>query len=193
MDNVVIKVVILCFFVFFVIYKVIEVDVHANHVKHFKYWGQHEKESSGFRRVFFYSALYDVWWERIFLVISESWLWLAWLKSCVASKREEQKQLVSVSEWPDKQHQVPFKVNKDYVKLWIIQTYFLIAICFTWDSSPSNLCDSLLLDSTSCCCGLGPLSTISQHFIKAVWQSALMQLSMVHLCVTILQLWLETD
>lgn len=128
------------------------------------------------------------WWSQI-----ESWLWLAWLKSCVASKREEQKQLVSVSEWPDKQHQVPFKVNKDYVKLWIIQTYFLIAICFTWDSSPSNLCDSLLHDSTSCCCGLGPLSTISQHFIKAVWQSALLQLSMVHLFITILQLWLETD
>lgn len=122
-----------------------------------------------------------------------SWLWLGWLKNCMASKREKQKQLVSVSEWPDKQHQVPFKVNKDYVKLWIIQTYFLIAICFTWDSSPSNLCDSLLLDSTSCCCGLGPLSTVSQHFIKAVWQSALLQLSMVHLCVTILQLWLETD
>lgn len=118
--------------------------MHANHVKHFKYWGEHEKESSGFREFFLLCSVWCMMGEDILGDLRLSWLWLGWLKNCMASKREKQKQLVSVSEWPDKQHQVPFKVNKDYVKLWIIQTYFLIAICFTWDSSPSNLCDSLL-------------------------------------------------
>lgn len=71
-----------------------------------------------FQRVFstLLCMMYDgrgySWWSQ-----TESWLWLGWLKNCVALKREEQQQLVSVSEWPDKPHQVPFKVNKDYLKL----------------------------------------------------------------------------